>query len=533
MRIGLLLVMLILIVPGVFAADPMLSNEAGSIQDGGLIGLVESSNALLNVTTDIRADVFYSLNATNNVTVYLNKTDGFISMTDSVEGFNQIVLYAYNPVDYTDVTTLTLTYEVDLSEPVASIVRNNSGDLQLGVDSVSFSWNATDTNLDFYHANVTGPDGAVLVESTDYSDLVLGSGNFTVAGEYNASVFANDTAGNVKRQVISFDVVNPDATVTLKTPKNKALLDDDDVVLECNVTGTSIDKVELWNDFDTTWGKDGDVNYVDGMAINFTRNNLANAKYTWNCKAVDAFGGETFASNNFTFTVDDKSPSITLIAPSDGLKHDKKYLEFNWSVIDDVDNETLCNLTINSKKEKKNVEVENKTTIGFNVTDFNDGDYRWFVECVDDTGNIEKSEERTFTIDRPDDSSNTGTVQIVVEEVPKKEEPKEEAKKDTSLQEKEESEKLKSLGDEEGKQEESAASAITGAAVGALNKTNPIYVLIVFMILSVFMVGGLGIYFYLKDDVLARIKVRRMKNRLLDKMDYVKYKYRRWRNRPY
>jgi len=416
MRKGLLLLIVVLLASFAFAAVPVITNQGNSIQDNDIL---KAGSPLLNIATDIAADVMYRLNGSANVSVYSNTTSGSVSVSGSVEGDNQIVVYAYNPANYGEVSTLTITYRVDATNPVVSLNRNGSGSLQAGADSIQVTWNATDNYLDFYEANITDPNGLVLERSTDYSPLTVSAGNLTIAGNYIAIVYANDTAGNEQTQTLQFTVVNPASSVNLNSPTNNAILNDDDVVFFCNATDDNpLSTIELWNNFQGSWSQDGSVSYGENQSANFTRNNLVNGEFEWNCRAVDSFGVGSFAGSNFTVTIDDNSPDVTLFEPGPGLRSNDQFVYFNFSTDDDVAAKMVCNLTVNDKVKQNNVKVDNGTSKGFNISSFSSGNYTWFVTCDDTAGNGKKSAERNFVVDIP-----AGQQQVVVsapEPVPKK-----------------------------------------------------------------------------------------------------------------
>lgn len=525
MRKGLLLIIFILATTAVYGAVPVIINNGNSIQDNDFLSAEENDNAILNISTDIRADVYYRLNGSNNVTVFLNRTDGFVSVS-SVEGDNQLAIYAYNPANHAEVSTLTLNYDVDLALPTVNIELNSSS-LVIG-ESILIKWNASDDSLDSYKINVSEPDGNVIVSDNDFDDITIE--NLTEEGTYRVKALAKDTAGNVKVEEATFEVGNPGSTVTLKSPASNEILDDDDIVFYCNASDESgVETITLYNNLSGDWSRDDTKTYY-GKTVNFTRTNVRNGEYIWNCKATDQFGGESFASNNITFFVDDNSPSIGLVKPLDDFKTENTWVVFNISVSDDVDKELLCNLTINDEVEKKHFEIDNDNSTQFNYTGLTDGNYTWYVECVDDAGNLGKSVTNSFEVALP------------IEEPEETPEPAEPKVTESSTQEPETKEetveatedvKTETKPKKEEKKEEPEIKSITEATVTRINKTNPIYVLAVFMLISVVILAGLGIYFYTKDNIFAKIRFKRFKNKVVDNVDYVKYRYRRWKNRPY
>jgi hypothetical protein len=115
------------------------------------------------------------------------------------------------------------------------------------------------------------------------------------------------------------------------------------------------------------------------------------------------------------------APNITLNYPPDNYNTSQTSINFNWTATDDQDTNIDCNLTIDGVVNASNVASSNGTATNYTVSGFNDGTHYWNVTCVDDSGNFNTSETRSFTIDAippdiilnyPPDNYNTSSTSI-------------------------------------------------------------------------------------------------------------------------
>jgi len=105
------------------------------------------------------------------------------------------------------------------------------------------------------------------------------------------------------------------------------------------------------------------------------------------------------ATSIYTFYIDSTAPNIALNAPSNASTSSSGIpISFNWTATDAIDTSLNCNLTIDNSVNKSNVASSNSTLVNISVSGFSIGDHYWNVTCLDDAGNQNVSETRTFTV---------------------------------------------------------------------------------------------------------------------------------------
>ncbi|MEM4337074.1 MAG: hypothetical protein QXG86_03650, partial [Candidatus Woesearchaeota archaeon] len=124
-----------------------------------------------------------------------------------------------------------------------------------------------------------------------------------------------------------------------------------------------------------------------------------NGTYYWNTTCT-AQGYQTLTTNDTTIiTPENESPSVILNYPPNNYFTNNNYINFNWTAINGQDTTLECNITINGIVNASEVLSQNNTPTNYTITGFSEGRYYWNVTCVDDSGNINISQTRVFTID--------------------------------------------------------------------------------------------------------------------------------------
>jgi hypothetical protein len=210
-------------------------------------------------------------------------------------------------------------------------------------------------------------------------------------------------------------LINPDSNEIIRTPNFNfrfIVSDDLDAVLQCEVVSTI-----GGNGLETIARLDG-INAVFDIFTGFNSNkhhveNVPDGDYSWFTACTDD-GGNRGVSPTFNFTVDttpvvppdETSPTVTLIAPEDGLEINQNDVTF-WYEADDENNEEItCTLftDITGNFDQTSVPVQHGP--GQNsilVENIPPGDYEWNVHCTDQNGNANFADENwEFTIPEPD-----------------------------------------------------------------------------------------------------------------------------------
>jgi hypothetical protein len=74
-------------------------------------------------------------------------------------------------------------------------------------------------------------------------------------------------------------------------------------------------------------------------------------------------------------------------------------LDFNFTVQDNLADSLYCNLTLNGKLNKTNLNVINNTLYNVTLSNLSEGIHTWNVSCLDNASNKNTSETRIFTVD--------------------------------------------------------------------------------------------------------------------------------------
>jgi len=97
---------------------------------------------------------------------------------------------------------------------------------------------------------------------------------------------------------------------------------------------------------------------------------------------------------------DASPPSISLISSANDTYTNNDYMTFSFNATDDQSTTLNCSLYINNILNQTNSSVVNGSITSFALTGIADGDYSWYINCSDASGNSNVSQIRTFTIDK-------------------------------------------------------------------------------------------------------------------------------------
>jgi hypothetical protein len=126
--------------------------------------------------------------------------------------------------------------------------------------------------------------------------------------------------------------------------------------------------------------------------------NISEGPYNWSVNCTDSAGniGNSSVKN---ITVDLTEPSINLSAPNNTGIYNFSTLEFNFTAFDNRDTNLTCNLTIDSKVNRSNLNASNGSVVNITVTNLTQAVHNWNVTCWDDANNTNTSETWQFTVD--------------------------------------------------------------------------------------------------------------------------------------
>jgi hypothetical protein len=143
---------------------------------------------------------------------------------------------------------------------------------------------------------------------------------------------------------------------------------------------------------------------IEGVTLNFTLTNLSNGDYTWTVNCTDDSPNNnigTVTERTFTIAVDTTPPTVTLINPVNWYNDTNGNIDFSYQVTDDLTATADCDLYINGTLNQSHLDVNTDgSTQTFSDINFSDGNYRWYVNCTDDSlaRNNNVSLTRNFTV---------------------------------------------------------------------------------------------------------------------------------------
>jgi len=134
---------------------------------------------------------------------------------------------------------------------------------------------------------------------------------------------------------------------------------------------------------------------VNGITNSFDINSLVDSYYNWQINCTDDYGlGGISELRNFY--KDTESPLISLLNPLNDTPVLSGNVTFNVSGRDNLANQLICNLTVDSNI----LEMDFALSIGTNHS-YNGsllaGDHYWNVSCIDEAGNYNVSETYVFS----------------------------------------------------------------------------------------------------------------------------------------
>ncbi|MGD9276667.1 MAG: CARDB domain-containing protein [Candidatus Pacearchaeota archaeon] len=138
---------------------------------------------------------------------------------------------------------------------------------------------------------------------------------------------------------------------------------------------------------------------VENGALNNFTLNVEEGLHNWTVECIDdtSLSGTDGERN---FYVDTTIPGVILNEPEPDEILTWNNITFNFSVIDNLDDYLNCSLIIDSYPEIEGINVTNGTDeIQYVLR--NDGNYSWQVQCKDEAGNVNLTDEQNFSMVAP------------------------------------------------------------------------------------------------------------------------------------
>ncbi|MBS3064411.1 MAG: hypothetical protein J4472_01235, partial [DPANN group archaeon] len=219
----------------------------------------------------------------------------------------------------------------------------------------------------------------------------------------------NSLTGQYNLNYISANISYYQLTSSLVSPSNNSRINTNPVTFNCSATDTlGLSNITLYGNFTGSFiaNKTNSATSTSN-STNFSLS-LTDGTYSWNCLAVSSDNlRSTFASSNFTFTLDTALPNGTLLLPTNNTYSNVSSNNLTANLTDNlgIKNYTLYiynnsnpSQLINQTTNINTIETITQQVVGIVVV-LVDGVYRWFYSIFDWSGNQFATTNNTLTID--------------------------------------------------------------------------------------------------------------------------------------
>ena len=314
--------------------------------------------------------------------------------------------YAYDFAGNLNATMPIQSFTVENRKPYFSPPLQNRSVNQS--DTLFYDINATDPDLD----SVTFMDNSTFFNISPTTGIIQWTPKNEHVGNHSINITVCDNSGAQNNCtsgtfIITVHNVN-DApqTFNLTTPRNNSYTKNTTPLFNWT-NSTDIDAgdtityfLEIANNTEfnnlTVNQATSDTNYTLTQ-----QQALTEGRWYWRVKVCDNSGAQnncSYSTENRTFVIDLTEPSVILNAPYDKINTTGD-VTFNWTVIDNLDTNASCNITINGTiNNTEPIRTSNGTSVTYS-TNFSDGTYSWNVTCWDRLNNTNTSQTRTFNVD--------------------------------------------------------------------------------------------------------------------------------------
>ena len=172
--------------------------------------------------------------------------------------------------------------------------------------------------------------------------------------------------------------------------------------------GENLVNVSLWLDIGSTglmvFNSTNRTAATNNTGAYINVSNMPEGIHLWTCEATNMTGNKTRALSNRTIYIDVTKPhtiNLSNALLTNGYNSSSNTLNFNWTAMDNVATNFLCNLSI-GMLGNKTIMVSNGSLNNTQVANIPDGNYVWNVTCWDPTNmssNTNTSETRRLTVD--------------------------------------------------------------------------------------------------------------------------------------
>jgi len=132
----------------------------------------------------------------------------------------------------------------------------------------------------------------------------------------------------------------------------------------------------------------------------FIVNNLDEGLFSWSINCTDYAGNSNISRTDY-FRVDKTKPSLILNQPIQNYNSSSPNINLNFTAIDNMDTEMLCNLTVDNSIKTSSIPANNNSFTNSTIT-LAHGTHYWNVTCWDNASNVNTSITKSFFVDLHD-----------------------------------------------------------------------------------------------------------------------------------
>jgi subtilisin len=309
---------------------------------------------------------------------------------------------------YDAIVSLDNPSNVSLIYPTNNIVNSTTSQI--------FSCNATDNiKVKNLTLQIWGYNQVLYYDYTNQTsgNFISLSANLTniLKGNYKWNCLAYNENNAFSYAASNFSFYSGNISVVLEIPGNNSYTNVNSSSLNC--TAQTINTYRLSNVTLFIWNSSNSLIYnitrnISGVynTTSFLYNLSQEGSYKWNCKAFNNASQMDIGSSNYSITYDITAPNITLISPDDSSSYtsNSQLINFVYNISDNY-NIANCSLIVNEAISLTNSSIANSFNQNFSQT-FSPGSYNWKISCIDYSGNLANSSQRSFVVSAPTVSSS-------------------------------------------------------------------------------------------------------------------------------
>ena len=316
------------------------------ISYGANIEINNSNVTVSHIFTNVTVTEANEKNITfllHNQTAQANST----TFTDGTRTINWTGLsddrYTYNVTVYdydgNSNTTLTRTITLDSTSPIVTIAHPQSGVSYLNNESIPLNYTVTDplVGIDSCWYDVYNSTGDEVIANTTIANCI--NTTFALPGgdiDYNLTLYSNDSLNNVNSSIVEFGVRTLHPAINLDAPTNYQNLSNGNNTY-FNFTATDVDGLDtcqLWGNWTGTWHKNYTWVGPTSGAQNYTTQNISEGRFKWGVWCNDTLDTGGWSIYNFTFTVDETIPNVTITTANNTQVTDTLSITIDYNISD-------------------------------------------------------------------------------------------------------------------------------------------------------------------------------------------------------